>query len=585
MDSLASLLKNKNLTLEKRAEVLYRLAKNYLHVNSLLCYTYADSAIALAGQTDNKKIKAEAYSLQGVVHKNNGEFQKAIEKHIQALGIKEANKDTMGVAICYNDIGVLYKVMKNYSRAIVFYKKSNTLCGQINLGKGVAQTYNNIGTVFSELGNKDSAIVYYKIALSVAEEIKNDAAISTACSNIGEYYGNKGNNKLALEYFKRSLKIDMAEGNIYGIIMSYINIGGVYTQQKRYSEAIINYKEAERLCIENNERPMLKDLYWSMSQCYAFNNEKELGYDYLLKNKKLSDSLQVGEITKSILDVETKYQTEKKDLEIAKNKAELETKEKQAHIKNVILVSVILLMIFSVAFGVLFYRKKQIEQDARINSEIALQKDIRSKAIIEAEEKERIRIAKDLHDGVGQLLSAAKLNLSNLENSLQSLSTDQDIAFKNALSLVDDSVKEVRVVSHNMMPNTLLKQGLASAVREFITKIQNTPNLKVNLEMVGLNHRLEQEKESVLYRVIQELVSNIIKHAKASQLTLQIIKHDKELSIVMEDNGIGFDVSKINMFDGIGLKNIISRVEFINGNIHFDSTQGKGTTVTIEVPL
>jgi signal transduction histidine kinase len=208
---------------------------------------------------------------------------------------------------------------------------------------------------------------------------------------------------------------------------------------------------------------------------------------------------------------------------------------------------------------------------------------LRAKSVIEAEEKERIRIATDLHDGVGQLLSAAKLNLSSLESKLNLHNTDEQTAFKNAIDLVDDSVKEVRAVSHNMMPNTLLKLGLASAVKEFITKIQGTPNLKVNLEIVGLTGRLEQEKETILYRVIQEVVSNIIKHAKASELTLQLIKHEKEISILIEDNGVGFDTSKMNDFDGIGLKNILSRVEFINGTVHFDSVVNRGTTVIIDV--
>ncbi len=583
IDSLEHVLRNEKLEDEKKAKLLYSIAKCYVHVNDKNTLAYADSAIKLSEKIKNNKIKAECYSISGVVYKNRGEFEKAIQMHLTALKIKETNLDTMGVAICYNDIGVLYKVMKNYSKALEYYRHSNKLCLQINLGKGIAQTYNNIGTIFSEQGNPDSSIVYYQLALSIAEKINNNAAISTACNNIGEYYGNKNNNQMALVYFKKCLEIDRAEENVYGIIMSYINIGGVLTQQKKYSEALENFVLAEKLCIENEERPMLKNLYWSMSQCYAFNDNKAVAYDYLLKYKSLNDSLQTDEINRNILDMETKYQTEKKDLELSKNKTELQLKEEESKQKNTLIFSIILLSILLGISGFLFYRKKQIQQKAELDAEIALQKDIRAKSIIEAEEKERIRIATDLHDGVGQLLSAAKLNLSSLESKLHLTSSDQETAFKNALGLVDDSVKEVRAVSHNMMPNTLLKLGLASAVKEFITKIQGTPNLKVNLEIVGLTERLEQEKETVLYRVIQEVVSNIIKHAKASELTLQLIKHEKELSILIEDNGIGFDTSKINEFEGIGIKNILSRVEFINGSVHFDSVINRGTTVIIEV--
>ena len=140
-------------------------------------------------------------------------------------------------------------------------------------------------------------------------------------------------------------------------------------------------------------------------------------------------------------------------------------------------------------------------------------------------------------------------------------------------------------MSHNMMPNTLIKLGLASAIKEFITKIGNVPNLKIDLEIVGLDQRLEENTETTLYRAIQEIVTNIIKHSKANKISIQLIRHDNELSVLIEDNGIGFDTSKINEFEGIGLKNIISRVEFVNGTVNFDSTPGKGTTVVIDVPL
>jgi signal transduction histidine kinase len=136
-----------------------------------------------------------------------------------------------------------------------------------------------------------------------------------------------------------------------------------------------------------------------------------------------------------------------------------------------------------------------------------------------------------------------------------------------------------------MMPNTLIKLGLASAIREFITKIGNLPDLRVDLEIVGLDKRLDENAETSLYRAIQEIINNIIKHAKANKISIQLVRHENELSVIIEDNGKGFDTSRLNNFEGIGLKNIISRIEFINGKVHFDSTPGHGTTVVMNVPL
>ncbi len=584
-DSLMILLRTPGVKPQKKAEIMRTIAKSCLTSDDKKAFAYADTALILAQKTGDKKLQAECYSMQGVVYKNRGEFQKAIEKQLTALKLDEEIKDTLGLSICYNHIGTLYKLTKNYLKALDYYRQANVLSRKINYGKGISFTYNNIGTAYAELLNTDSSIVYYKKALSVAEEIKNNSAISTACSNIGEYYGNKNMNKEALVYFNKCLQIDIEEENVYGMIMSYINLGGILTQMKEFGKAMEVFRKAEDLCVKNDEKPMLKDLYWSLSECSARGGNKEKAYDYLLKYKVLSEKLQTDEIERNILEMETKYQSERKDLEIAKNKAELRSKEEEARRKNSIIVAIAIIAVLVISLIFIFYRNQQTKQRARQAAELAAQKEMRTRSIVETEEKERIRIAKDLHDGVGQLLSAAKLNLSSLESKLSMKGTEQETAFKNAVDLLDESVKEVRAVSHNMMPNTLIKLGLASAVREFITKIQNTPDLKVNLEIVGMNERLEQEKESILYRVIQELISNIIKHAKATELTMQLIRHEKELSVVIEDNGRGFDVNKINDFEGIGLKNIISRVEFINGSVHFDSAPGKGTTVLIDVPI
>jgi signal transduction histidine kinase len=229
------------------------------------------------------------------------------------------------------------------------------------------------------------------------------------------------------------------------------------------------------------------------------------------------------------------------------------------------------------------YKRKQARLKAKLEAEQARQKELRSKAVIEAEEKERTRLVLDLHDGVGQILSAAKLNLSGLESKLKLEDPEQLTLLTNALELVNDSVKEVRAVSHNVMTDTLIRYGLIDAVREFISHISFRHQLKIDLRIVGLESRLDATIEMILYRVIQEAVSNTIKHAKANRMGIQLVRHENELTIMVEDNGVGFNTADIS--GGIGLKNMLSRVEFLNGQVNFDSTPGQGTTVVIEVPV
>ena len=212
------------------------------------------------------------------------------------------------------------------------------------------------------------------------------------------------------------------------------------------------------------------------------------------------------------------------------------------------------------------------------------QQELRSKAIIDAEENERKRIARELHDGLGQQLSAVKLNMSSLDSSLELKTDEQRKMLQNALDIIDDSVKEVRAVSHSMMPNALVKSGLKEAIKEFVNRLGKTDHLKFDLQISGLNERLNTTIETIVFRVLQEIVNNILKHSKATIVTIQIIKDIEELTIIVEDNGVGFDVNTAKS-DGIGLKNLQSRIEYLHGTVNIDSHLQKGTTIIIELPI
>jgi len=248
-------------------------------------------------------------------------------------------------------------------------------------------------------------------------------------------------------------------------------------------------------------------------------------------------------------------------------------------------VLVILVISFLVIIVLLFSRISARKKEELIK-ELLSQRDIRLRSIIVGEERERSRVASQLHDGIGQQLSAAKLNISALQSYLKATDATDSLMLKNAVDLLDDSVKEVRNVSHSMIPNALVKSGLLAALHEIISKNGTGNKLKFNLEVVGEITRLEQTKEAVLFRVLQEVIGNIINHAKATEVGIQLIRHEKELSILIEDNGIGFDADRaIKNNNSIGLRSIQSRMDFLKGNVYFDSRPTKGTTVSIELPM
>jgi len=538
---------------------------------------------------------AGIYTNIATVLMRQSKFEEALAINFKSLKLFEKVGDEVKQAITIGNIGNLYYELEQNKPAEQFYRKSLVLARKTKHLMTEGNDLVNIGGIKFETAVQkdslvnpielDSALFYFLEAENILLQLNATYNLSAVYNNIGRIYSIKKDYHKALSFFEKGLQARILLEDKFGIGLSYINLAEIERLLGNNSKNIDYLNKAAELFLELKNYLNLKQAYGKLAEAYEQKKDYVTSLKFYQLYSNYKDSIYNEDNAKQMAEMQTKYDVEKKDLELAKNKAELETREKQAFIKNIIIISIIILSALAVIMGILFYRKKQIEQQAKLDAEIAHQKEIRTKAILDAEEKERRRIAQDLHDGVGQLLSAAKLNLSNLESKITTQTDEQKLAMQNALSLVDDSVKEVRAVSHNMMPNTLIKQGLASAVREFITKLGNAPTLKVDLEIVGLDTRLDNQVETVLYRVIQEIVNNIIKHAKASQISMQLIRHEAELSIMIEDNGVGFDTNQLDNFEGIGLKGIQTRIEFLNGSVHFDSTVGRGTTVIIDIPL
>lgn len=547
---------------------------------------YIAKSISEYQKINHTKGLAACYKAYGLNRFDKGDNKEALAYFLQSLSFFEKAQDQRGIANSYTWIGNVYNTgLHKPVEALKYYEKSINIQKETNDEQGLAASYNNIGNVNFFLKKHDIALQNYLLSAELKEKLNDIRGLSSCYNNIGSAYASLKKFDEAIAYFNKSLDIYKEFNDQSGEISCYINIGNIYYDQNKYKESIDILLKALKGSEEIGYKEGIRESAYALSSSYEELHDPAKALEYYKYSTSTNDSITNTDFNNQIAEMQTKYDVEKKDLEIARNKAELEAKERQAFIKNIIIVSIIALTALLAALGILFYRKKRVEQQAKLDAEIAAQKEMRTKAILEAEEKERRRIAQDLHDGVGQLLSAAKLNLSNLDSRLPSKSTEQETAMHNALSLLDDSAKEVRAVSHNMMPNTLIKFGLASAIREFITRLGTAPTLKADLEIVGLDDRLDNQVEAVLYRVIQEIVNNIIKHAKASHISMQLVKHDTELNVMIEDNGVGFDASNIDDFGGLGLKGIKTRIELLEGSVHFDSAPGRGTTVIIDVPV
>lgn len=246
----------------------------------------------------------------------------------------------------------------------------------------------------------------------------------------------------------------------------------------------------------------------------------------------------------------------------------------------------ILIFLLAILFTSLLYMYTRLKKEYVASQNEVMRLESRLKALIKSEEEERMRLAGDLYDGLEQHLSAARFTISALQSFLKISNEGDILALKNAVDLLDAATREARSMSQNIIPNSLIRSGLVFALREFITKISTNGNLNVNLDIVGLVERLDQSKERVLFRIIEELMHNVIRHAQASEVSVQLVKHENELVVLIEDNGRGFDVElSLKNDDSIGLKKVQAWALFLNATVFFDSRLSKGTTVTIEVPM
>jgi signal transduction histidine kinase len=236
---------------------------------------------------------------------------------------------------------------------------------------------------------------------------------------------------------------------------------------------------------------------------------------------------------------------------------------------------------FMIIFGVilireLFYSLKRSDND-RIKSEKRV-----INAIINTEENERKRFAKDLHDGLGPLMSTVKMSLSALEERIKD--PTGTIILNNTNHLVNEAINTLKDISNNLSPHVLSNFGLSSALSAFIAKINQTKAIEIDFKSNMEGKRLESEKEVVIYRAACELINNAIRHSGASRIEIELNKHEKFITLQFSDNGRGFDTSSLDSEDstGMGLSNIETRVRSVDGVFILESTPGKGTSALIK---
>ncbi|WP_121666378.1 tetratricopeptide repeat-containing sensor histidine kinase [Mesonia aquimarina] len=554
-DSLIPILKKeiKKHTGVKQAKLIDSLGKLYNNYNQAgLAFQYREKALNLYNQLgaeeEAAKTSLEVSSLlrgQDFIKVDPFPYIKTAEKY----------------AIKNNNLEVLLKVNFNYA----YYLFEN--------------------------GDKNKVKKYFEKALEIATELKDTVSICRAYANLGLVYsGRFRDQKLAREYYKKGYPKHILEKDSLQLLAYYINYANSYQKEGKYRKAITYLDSIKDFKIKKYELGYQTIIYRKYVKCYKALGDYKNAFVYQEKYNAVQDSLNLTKQNIAISDIKTKYETEKKEKENFILKTDLKKKKQTQTILWIVVISSVLIgTIISLLIAKNARRKRQIIQQ---NQKLKLQqteKELKQQELntidmmIAGQEKERQRLAEDLHDNLGSSLAAIRLNIESLKEENKNTNTD---SFSKILHLINEAYQNVRNMAHQKSSGVLASSGLIPAVKRFAKNVSTPNGLKVHVEEFGLDQKLENSLEITIFRIIQELVTNIIKHAEATEANISFTNHNSTLNIIIEDNGKGFDPKTASKNKtGIGLETIEKRIEHLGGNFDIDTHPNRGTSIIINLPI
>jgi signal transduction histidine kinase len=563
--------------------------------SAMYFYQKADSLYAIVPTQEARESRITNKTSMGNIERNRNHFGSAIRIFLEAAAIMEkstADNKWQVLGIIYSDIATVYHDMKQFDKALAYDLKA--------LRAHQQQDENNLFTAYTELfvaqdfnnlDQTDSSLKYLQIAEKTSKGLNSTDINYQLYSGYGQLFSKEKKLNEALKFYQKALSEAMKGGRKFREMDSYRMLGFVYADRKQFRHSVLNLEKALVLVREiqnkNLEAGILKRLAEAESAIGNYRSSTE----HFAKYVHLNDSLKEQESKKKINEIENKYQAQKKQKAIdGLRQANLlqSAKLKQKQILNIALIGGFVLLL--IAGGLIYNNFKNKHRLLQQNEELNRQKIrelekerklVAAQSLMEGQEEERTRLARDLHDGVGGLLSGVKLSMSNMKENFFLSQSNVD-SFNNVIRQLDQSIAELRRVSHNMMPESLVKFGLKETIENYCERLNHSDQIKVQLQTYGMDERMEQSTEIVIYRMIQELLNNVIKHANAKNVLIQLVREKERFNLTVEDDGKGFDIAKVENTSSAGLNNIRARAAYLNGTVDIISSPGEGTSVHVE---
>jgi signal transduction histidine kinase len=513
---------------------------------------------------------------------NNFLISKAIFKQLDSLeAAMDINIKIVNIFRTQQNNKIDYQLFLNES--LNYYNSCSVIRTKV---KG----YFNVASLKINTLEANESIQLFHKALTLSKNLKNDDQKSFAYNNLAVLYNEiKKIPDSALFYLKKDLPYLIQKKDQDNICYNLINQASSFSKKKNFVKAIQLLHIADSIKILYDVNSVKFSINSYLNQYYKANNDAKNALIHLEKANAYRDSLEVHKQNIAINEVKTKYETKAKEIENGSLKNKLNFNKK-------IMFSIVLLLVAFIIIAILVYndfsRKKKIANQERLIQQQIVEKTLKNQELhaidvmLESQERERHKIANELHDNLGSMLATLKLNFQNLKRQQEHFSSKENNLYDKTDDLIEEAYQEVRNIAHLKNLGVIASEGLLLSVKKMAEKMSVLERLKVNVIPFGLSERLENQIEVTLFRMIQELCTNSIKHAQASEINIYLTQDNAtEINLIIEDNGKGFDTKAIRNADGMGLKSMEKKVEQMGGTFTIDSKINNGTTIIIDLPL
>jgi len=545
------------------------------HDHALMHLKAAIRSVSSYNDTASQQVLIKSYNNIGNIYADQGNNPLALENYQRSLAIAEKIHDRSNIAHVNKNIGALYISWQRLNEAIDYYKRSEQIALELGDDRLLADCYNNEGTVYEQQQQYDKALAIYKKAHTYYEKLKQPEGVAMSLSNIAIVYKYQKNYPAALSYNKQALEIAAGIDDKWTMAATLNNIGNLYGELGDRKQAIAYCDSSITLARSIGAMQIVIAAYESLAAAAAHQGDFKNAYQYFRAYANAKDSFINTESTRQLSELQVKYETQQQQTEneqlryknklstLAKNKAQKET--------FFIACLAIGLLAFSAIVFWLVYKNRMMRAKAQ-------EQQMLNRTIYEVEQKERMRIARDLHDSIGQMMVVAKMQLMALPDPERQSTVKTE-------NLLDEAIREVREIAHNLVPEGL-NFGLFNALEELCLKVNagNLTKVELNIREDAASYKFSKEHALSVYRIVQEVIGNMLKHAQAPLILIDLRLSPIAFIMDISDTGTGFDLAILKTATGMGWKNISARVSLLNGDIDVQSGPGKGTQIQITIP-